>query len=107
MKWRTVDGDIVKAISNHYETLLKFNLRCYWVWLSRFAGGLALLSLAVSLAFMVKGYVLFQATIVLCCTISLIGLNLLTGYNSQISLGQAAFYAIGAYTAAILMDKLG
>jgi len=32
---------------------------------------------------------------------------MLTGYNGQISLGHGAFYAIGAYTAAILMDKAG
>jgi branched-chain amino acid transport system permease protein len=36
-----------------------------------------------------------------------LGLNLLTGYNGQISLGHGAFYAIGAYCAAILMDKYG
>jgi branched-chain amino acid transport system permease protein len=30
---------------------------------------------------------------------------MLTGYNGQISLGHGAFFAIGAYTAAILMDK--
>jgi len=34
-----------------------------------------------------------------------LGLNLLTGYGGQISLGHGAFYAIGAYTAAILMDQ--
>ena len=39
--------------------------------------------------------------------IALLGLNMLTGYNGQISLGHGAFYAIGAYTAAILMDKFG
>jgi branched-chain amino acid transport system permease protein len=32
---------------------------------------------------------------------------MLTGYNGQISLGHGAFYAIGAYTAAILMDQYG
>jgi branched-chain amino acid transport system permease protein len=32
---------------------------------------------------------------------------MLTGYNGQISLGHGAFYAIGAYCAAILMDKYG
>jgi branched-chain amino acid transport system permease protein len=37
----------------------------------------------------------------------LLGLNILTGYNGQISLGHGAFYAIGAYTTAILMDKVG
>src|SRR5262249_57112441 len=28
-----------------------------------------------------------------------------TGYNGQISLGHAAFYALGAYTSAIMIDK--
>ncbi|MCL5951208.1 MAG: branched-chain amino acid ABC transporter permease [Chloroflexi bacterium] len=35
-------------------------------------------------------------------TIILVGLNLLMGYAGQISLGQAAFYGIGAYVSAIL-----
>ncbi|MDX6401370.1 MAG: branched-chain amino acid transport system permease protein [Gaiellaceae bacterium] len=35
--------------------------------------------------------------------IALLGLNILTGYNGQISLGHAAFMAIGGYTAAILI----
>jgi branched-chain amino acid transport system permease protein len=34
-----------------------------------------------------------------------VGLNILTGYSGQISLGHGAFLAIGAYTTAILMDK--
>ncbi len=37
--------------------------------------------------------------------IAILGLNLVTGYNGQISLGHGAFYAIGAYTAAILMSN--
>jgi branched-chain amino acid transport system permease protein len=35
--------------------------------------------------------------------IALLGLNILTGYTGQISLGHGAFMAIGAYTTAILM----
>jgi len=35
--------------------------------------------------------------------IALLGLNILTGYNGQISLGHAAFMAIGGYTAAVLI----
>ena len=35
------------------------------------------------------------------------GLNLLTGYAGQTSLGHAGFYAIGAYTGALLATKLG
>ena len=34
-----------------------------------------------------------------------LGLNLLTGYTGQVSLGHAAFFAIGAYTAAVLADR--
>ncbi|NLS44215.1 MAG: branched-chain amino acid ABC transporter permease [Firmicutes bacterium] len=36
-----------------------------------------------------------------------IGLNILTGYTGQISMGQAGFFAVGAYTSALLMMKLG
>ena len=39
--------------------------------------------------------------------IALLGLNILVGYNGQISLGHGAFYAIGAYTSAILVVHAG
>jgi branched-chain amino acid transport system permease protein len=39
--------------------------------------------------------------------IASVGLDLLFGYSGQISIGQAAFYAVGAYTSAILTTKLG
>jgi branched-chain amino acid transport system permease protein len=45
----------------------------------------------------------FQATRFAIWLIILMGLNLLTGYSGQISLGHAALVAIGAYIAAILM----
>jgi branched-chain amino acid transport system permease protein len=37
----------------------------------------------------------------------LLGLNLLTGYSGQISLGHGAFVAFGAYAAAIMMTRFG
>jgi branched-chain amino acid transport system permease protein len=40
-------------------------------------------------------------------TIALIGLNVLTGYTGQISLGHGAFMAIGGYTTAILIADHG
>ena len=64
-------------------------------------------ALACALPFFIGNYRVFQFTLVLAYAIALLGLNMLTGYNGQISLGHGAFYAIGAYTAAILMDKLG
>ena len=39
--------------------------------------------------------------------VALIGLNVLTGYTSQISLGHGAFMAIGGYTTALLMSDHG
>jgi branched-chain amino acid transport system permease protein len=70
--------------------------------------GLALVvMLAAALPFFLSNYRVFQLTLVLAYSIVLLGLNMLTGYNGQISLGHGAFYAIGAYTAAILMDKFG
>ena len=48
-----------------------------------------------------------QAAFVGIYTISLLGLNVLTGYTGQISLGHGAFMAIGGYTTAILMTDYG
>jgi branched-chain amino acid transport system permease protein len=66
-----------------------------------------LLLAACALPLAVSDYRVFQFNLVLVYAIALLGLNLLTGYNGQISLGHGAFYAIGAYCAAILMDKYG
>jgi branched-chain amino acid transport system permease protein len=48
-------------------------------------------------------YRLSQFTFVAIYFITLLGLNILTGYNGQISLGHGAFMGIGAYVAAVLM----
>ena len=66
-----------------------------------------LLIVACALPFLVSNYRTFQFTLVLVYAIALLGLNILTGYSGQISLGHGAFYALGAYVTAILMDKAG
>lgn len=68
-------------------------------------GGLVVLMALVCLPFLVKNYRVFQFNLVLVYAIALLGLNILTGYNGQFSLGHGAFYAIGAYVTAILMDR--
>ena len=74
-----------------------------WVWLWS-----ALLVVAlVLLPFLVKNYRVFQFNLVLVYAVAILGLNILTGFNGQISLGHGAFYAFGAYTAAVMMDKMG
>ena len=70
--------------------------------------GLALLAVGlIILPFLFKNYRVFQFNLVLVYAIAILGLNILTGFNGQISLGHGAFYAFGAYTAAIMMDKMG
>jgi branched-chain amino acid transport system permease protein len=64
-----------------------------------------LLAAACALPFAISNYRVFQFTMVIIYAIALLGLNILTGFNGQISLGHGAFYAIGAYVAAVLMDK--
>lgn len=63
-----------------------------------------LLALAAAVPFLASSYQLFQLTMVLVYAVALLGLNILTGYNGQISIGHGAFYAVGAYVAAVLMD---
>ena len=66
--------------------------------------GLGLVVLA-AIPFVLKSFFIFQITLALIYAIAILGLNLLTGFNGQFSLGHSAFYAIGAYTAAIMMDR--
>lgn len=61
----------------------------------------------LSMPFFCTGYQLFQLTMVMVYAIALLGLNILTGYNGQLSLGHGAFFAMGAYVTAILMDQAG
>ena len=72
---------------------------------SRILGLVVVLAIACALPFMMSGFRVFQFTQVYIYAIALLGLNILTGYNGQISLGHGAFYAIGAYTTAIMIDK--
>src|SRR5688572_9009204 len=65
------------------------------------------LIVACALPFLVSNYRTFQLTLVLVYALALLGLNILTGYSGQISLGHGAFYALGAYVTAILMDRAG
>src|SRR5215469_3366922 len=69
------------------------------------AAVIAAVFLALLLPLAIKGFVVFQLTLALIYAVAILGLNLLTGFNGQFSLGHSAFYGIGAYTAAILMDQ--
>jgi branched-chain amino acid transport system permease protein len=72
---------------------------------ARLGGLILLVAVAGVLPFLMSNFRLYQFTQVFIYAIALLGLNMLTGYNGQISLGHGAFYALGAYTTAIMMDK--
>ena len=65
---------------------------------------LAVLLLLLLVPLFVKNFFVFQLTTVLIYAIAVLALNILTGGSGQFSLGQSAFYALGAYTAAILIE---
>jgi branched-chain amino acid transport system permease protein len=66
----------------------------------------ATIVVALVIPFVLKSFLVFQLTLVMVYGLAILGLNLLTGFNGQFSLGHSAFYGIGAYTAAILMEQL-
>src|SRR5213593_1531421 len=67
----------------------------------------AAIAVALALPFAVRNFVVFQLTMAMIYAIAILGLNLLTGFNGQFSLGHSAFFGLGAYTAAILIETLG
>jgi len=70
-------------------------------WLA--AGAVAL----VAFPFAANDYWLYLACLVAIHVISVTGLNILTGYTGLVSLGQAAFMGVGAYTVGVLEIRLG
>lgn len=65
---------------------------------------LIILALLIATPMFVKNFIIFQMTMWLIYAIAVLALNILTGGSGQFSLGQSAFYALGAYTSAILME---
>ncbi len=78
-----------------------FDSRTQKVWLALAAGVLMLFP------FMATDYWLYLACLVSINVASACGLNILTGYTGLVSLGQAAFMGLGAYTVAILELRVG
>jgi len=54
---------------------------------------------------LISNFQFLQLSLVIVYAIAVLGLNLLTGFNGQISLGHGAFFAVGAYVSAILLDQ--
>lgn len=67
---------------------------------------LGILGLAlIAFPFVAGEYVIYMANITGVAVVGAVGLNVLTGFTGQISLGHAAFMGVGAYTSAILTTQ--
>jgi branched-chain amino acid transport system permease protein len=71
----------------------------------RLAGWALLAVVAIGLPFFSSSFRVGQFTLVLCYATAILGLGLLVGFSGQISLGHGAFFALGAYTTSILIEK--
>lgn len=68
---------------------------------ARLAIGVVLAGLLVVAPALLSKYAIFQFTGVIAYAVAALGLNLITGYVGQVSLGHNAFFALGAYAAAL------
>lgn len=78
-----------------------FDTRTQKAWLGFFLLALLLFP------FVASEYWLYIACLVAIHVISTTGLNILTGFTGLVSLGQAAFMGVGAYTVAVMEARLG
>jgi branched-chain amino acid transport system permease protein len=100
LPWRTHSGDTwPRGLSTAVERLRPGQRR--WLIVAVVVGLLALPLVIRS------DYALRILDMVLIWSILALGQNVITGYCGQLSLGQAAFYGIGAYTSALITMRLG
>lgn len=73
----------------------------------RYVTGAVMAVVLIALPFMFPAFRVNQFITWMCLAVAAAGLNLLTGYNGQISVGHGALYGLGAYTSAILVTESG
>jgi branched-chain amino acid transport system permease protein len=86
---------------SYREDLALFRTIWSRFWLAAF------LALLVAFPFLAGAYPVYLASLACIALVGALGLNILTGYTGQISLGHSAFIAIGAYSGALLARWLG
>jgi branched-chain amino acid transport system permease protein len=86
---------------NYARDMAIFRTRLHWGMLFAF------LILLFTCPLFFSDRILTIMTMIGIAIISVLGLNILTGYCGQISIGHVGFMAVGAYTSAILSAKLG
>ena len=86
---------------NYAQDMAIFPTKLHWGFL------LAFLIALFTCPLFTSDRILTLLTMMGIAVISVHGLNILTGYCGQISIGHSGFMAVGGYTSAILCAKLG
>ena len=88
------------VMKTHYvQDIRLFKYRSTFFWY------LALVIGCFILPRVLDDYLISQMTFICVYAVAAVGLMLLTGYTGQVSMGHAAFFAIGSYVSAILTSK--
>ncbi|MDB5553885.1 MAG: branched-chain amino acid transporter permease [Rhizobium sp.] len=85
----------------HSQLVALSTSRTVWGWT------IAAIAVVAAAPFLVGNYSLTILVSVMIAIVGAVGLNMLTGTTGLISLGQAGFLAVGAYTNAILLSDYG
>jgi branched-chain amino acid transport system permease protein len=87
--------------ASYGQDMAIFRTRTQWLLL------LAFIAFMFTMPLYASHRMLTISTIIGITVISVLGLNILTGYCGQISIGHAGFMAVGGYVSAVLTVKLG
>jgi branched-chain amino acid transport system permease protein len=85
--------------TNYYQSIRLFKYRSTFFWY------LTLVFACLVLPMIADSYMVSQFSFICIYAVAAVGLMLLTGFTGLISMGHAAFFAIGSYTSAILTSK--
>jgi branched-chain amino acid transport system permease protein len=95
----------VNSVASERRNSLPAFLRERWLFVA--VALFALLPIIGGQTGLVSNYSFLQLNLMMMFAIAVLGLNLLTGFNGQISLGHGAFLCIGGYVTAVLMARYG
>jgi branched-chain amino acid transport system permease protein len=73
----------------------------------RLGGALALGIGFLLVPALLEDFQVYQVSVALTYAMAILGLNILMGFNGQISVAHGVFFAVGGYTSAILMSRWG
>src|SRR4051794_4758674 len=90
-----------------FRTSYRADLTLHRVPFARYAIVAFLACMTCVLPLVASDYQMYVVDTMLIACIGALGLNLLTGYTGQISIGQGAFMGVGAFASALMATRLG